>query len=184
MKLWRSLAICPALAMFGLALTGCPGADPRKSSESPARRSTGSKVLAGEAQENGGKAKPSKVPRNPQSGAKPLIREKLKSIIIPKVAFEDTPIEEAIDFVRLRTRELDPDPDPTRRGVSFVIRKPLPTTSDDTFLGHSDADVSSLRIKELNATNISVSELLHRIAREFGMEVEITDVAVAISLRE
>ncbi len=44
--------------------------------------------------------------------------------------FESTSIEEAMDFLRLRARELDSAADDSRKGVSFIIRRPR-THSDD-----------------------------------------------------
>ena len=53
------------------------------------------------------------------------ITEKLRRIIIPRIDFEDTTVEEAIDFLRLRSAELDTlELDPARKGVNFVIRRP------------------------------------------------------------
>ena len=51
--------------------------------------------------------------------------EAAQSIVIPVVDFEDTSVEEAIDFLRQRSIELDTlELDPTRKGINFVIRKP------------------------------------------------------------
>lgn len=54
-----------------------------------------------------------------------LIMEKLRSIIIPVIDFEDTSVEEAVDFLRSRSRELDTTTtDPNLKGINFVVRKP------------------------------------------------------------
>ena len=49
------------------------------------------------------------------------IENKLKTIIIPSVEFVSTPLRDAIDFLRSRAQELDPTPDPTRRGVDIIL---------------------------------------------------------------
>ena len=49
------------------------------------------------------------------------IENKLKTIIIPSVEFVSTPLSDAIDFLRSRAQELDPNPDPTQRGVDIII---------------------------------------------------------------
>ncbi len=45
------------------------------------------------------------------------IRQKLKSIIITKVSFEDTPVTTIFDFLKTRSRELDPE----GVGVNFLV---------------------------------------------------------------
>jgi general secretion pathway protein D len=48
--------------------------------------------------------------------------EKLKTIILPSVEFADTPLADAIDFLRQRSIELDiNEPDVTRKGVNILI---------------------------------------------------------------
>ncbi|HEY8962577.1 MAG TPA: tetratricopeptide repeat protein, partial [Luteolibacter sp.] len=50
------------------------------------------------------------------------ITEKLRRIVIPVIDFEDTSVEEAIDFLRMRSTELDTtEIDPTKKGVNFVV---------------------------------------------------------------
>jgi len=45
--------------------------------------------------------------------------------VIPRIDFEDTTVEEAIDFLRMRSSELDTlELDPARKGVNFVVRRP------------------------------------------------------------
>lgn len=62
------------------------------------------------------------------SGSQPssntaAIQNKLNTIIIPKVEFKDATVREAIDFLKIKSRELDiREPDPTRRGVNIVLQ--------------------------------------------------------------
>ncbi|MCB1079068.1 MAG: type II and III secretion system protein, partial [Verrucomicrobiae bacterium] len=49
------------------------------------------------------------------------IENKLKTIIIPSVEFVQTPLRDAIDFLRLRAQELDTNPDVTKRGVDIIL---------------------------------------------------------------
>jgi len=53
---------------------------------------------------------------NVQVGAD--ISNKLKTIIIPRVEMVDISIDEAIDELRMRSRELDPTLDPSRKGIN------------------------------------------------------------------
>lgn len=51
------------------------------------------------------------------------INEKLKRIYIPEIEFEDTPLSDAIDFLRAKSVELDDlEPDPSRKGINIIIR--------------------------------------------------------------
>lgn len=50
------------------------------------------------------------------------INAKLQKIIIPRLELRDATIVEALDFLKRRSAELDTDPDPERRGVSFVLK--------------------------------------------------------------
>ncbi len=43
--------------------------------------------------------------------------KKLKSIVIPKLQFEDVPVSVIFEFLKRRSRELDPDGE----GVNFVV---------------------------------------------------------------
>jgi hypothetical protein len=93
-------------------------------------------------------------------GGTAYITNKLKSIIIPVIDFEDVSVEEAIDFLRLRTIELDSSElDPNKKGVSFKIRKPKsPMESgldaDATGELRPASGPGELRIKELRLRNV------------------------------
>jgi general secretion pathway protein D len=50
------------------------------------------------------------------------IKLKLERIILPKLEFREATIREALDYLRRRSIELDTDPDPAKRGVSFVLK--------------------------------------------------------------
>jgi len=57
-----------------------------------------------------------------KKSATSAIERKLQQIIIPKLEFREATIREAIEFLKRKTVELDPDPDPARRGVSIVMK--------------------------------------------------------------
>lgn len=91
------------------------------------------------------------------------IQQQLNTIIIPLVDFENTTIEEALDFLRLRTRELSADPN---ESINFVIRQPnVYRDDDDALLSEDDSpvEIGQLRIKELKLRNIPIGELLQYI---------------------
>ncbi|MGA0846732.1 MAG: tetratricopeptide repeat protein, partial [Luteolibacter sp.] len=120
------------------------------------------------------------------------ITEKLRTIIIPSLNFEDTTVEEAIDFLRLRSRELDTlELDPARKGVNFVIRRSRPsaTSSVDSGLdaGAVDdglptlgADPSTLRIDELRVTNVPLEVALKYICDATRLRYKVDDFSVTL----
>jgi general secretion pathway protein D len=121
------------------------------------------------------------------------ITEKLRRIIVPKISFEDTTVEEAIDFLRLRATELDTtELDPSKRGVNFVIRRPKPAVAaavggdagvlaggGDQQLGVT-ADPSTLRIRELRLSNVPLAVALKYICEQAKLRYKVDDFAVTL----
>lgn len=130
-------------------------------------------------------------------GGSQAILQKLKTIIIPRVDFEDTPIEDAIQFLRQRSIELDTSTSGSR-GINFVINDstsggtPAPSASFD--IGLDDGleeegagvaapalpDVKNRRIKELKLNNVPMLEVLNFICQNTGLRTKIENVAVTI----
>ncbi|MGL4401828.1 MAG: tetratricopeptide repeat protein, partial [Luteolibacter sp.] len=120
------------------------------------------------------------------------ITEKLKNIIIPRIDFEDTTVEEAIDFLRLRAAELDvTELDPAKKGVNFVVRRPraaAATGGPDAGLvpGAEDAlplavsDPGALRIKELRIRNVPLAVALKYIGEQTKLRYKVDDFAVTL----
>lgn len=52
------------------------------------------------------------------------VAEKLRSIIVPKIEFVDTPITDALAFLRDKAGELDAQSPPEKRGINIVIHVP------------------------------------------------------------
>jgi beta-lactamase regulating signal transducer with metallopeptidase domain len=108
----------------------------------------------------------------PKSGAELVdaqaaIIKKLDSLIIPQVSFEDTSLEEAIAFVRLRSTELDTaERDPNKKGVNFVIRKPRG-------IDGQPAPVPARVTFEMK--DAPLRRILGEIARQSGMRMKIED---------
>jgi hypothetical protein len=119
----------------------------------------------------------------PQSGGLAFIRNKLKSIIIPRIDFEDVTVEEAVDFLRLRAQELDTlELDPARKGISFVVRKPRVSAGDAGldagFPGGGDP--GALRIRELKLRNVPLSDALKYICDATKLRFKIDDYAITL----
>jgi len=119
-------------------------------------------------------------------GGTAYITNKLKSIIIPVIDFEDVSVEEAIDFLRLRTIELDTSElDPNKKGVSFNIRKPKsPMESgldaDATGELRPASGPGELRIKELRLRNVPLLDVLKYMCGSTKLRYKIDDFGVTI----
>ena len=122
------------------------------------------------------------------------ITEKLRRIIIPRIDFEDTTVEEAIDFLRLRSTELDTlELDPARKGVNFVVRRPrgnaggaaggadagLDAAAADA-LPAVGADPGSLRVRELRVRNVPLAVALKYICDQTKLRYKVDDFAVTL----
>jgi len=135
---------------------------------------------------------PSTFGGNEMSSGVAYITEKLKRIVIPRIDFEDTTVEEAIDFLRLRAAELDTtELDPARKGVNFVIRRPRTTPAAggaDAGLtpGAGDAlplattDPGALRVRELRVRNVPLAVALKYISDQTKLRYKVDDFAVTL----
>ena len=122
---------------------------------------------------------PKKVPAVPRvtfdeprsDGGTEALFAKLKTIVIPVVKFENTSVEEAVDFIRLRAKELDTaEKDPTKQGVNFVIRKPR---TGDT----SAPDPGKARVT-LELKNATILSVLTGIAKQANLRFKVDEFAV------
>jgi general secretion pathway protein D len=133
------------------------------------------------------------ITQNSESTGVAYITEKLRRIIVPKISFEDTTVEEAIDFLRLRATELDTtELDPSKRGVNFVIRRPKPAAGaaaggdagvlagggDQPLVGTTDP--STLRIRELRLSNVPLAVALKYICEQAKLRYKVDDFAVTL----
>jgi general secretion pathway protein D len=119
------------------------------------------------------------------------ITEKLRRIVIPRIDFEDTTVEEAIDFLRLRSAELDTlELDPTKKGVNFVIRRsrpgatatPAPDAGLDATAGAAlPAPASDPgAVRELRIRNVPLAVALKYICDQAKLRYKVDDFAVTL----
>ncbi len=100
------------------------------------------------------------------AGNREKIVQKLRSLIVPKVDFSGASFEEVIEFLRVRSRDLDPE----GRGIDFVLSLPPETSS---------------RLIDLSLTNIPLEELVRYSAEKAGAAFKIEEFAVKfVSLTE
>ncbi|MDB6078865.1 MAG: hypothetical protein JWO82_2612 [Akkermansiaceae bacterium] len=100
----------------------------------------------------------------------PSLLGKLQQIVIPVIEFDDTTLEEALDFLRLRGRELDvSEQDPSRKGVNIQIVKP------------GGSDPGELHINTLRLRNVPFLEALRYICDLTRTRFKITDDGLEVS---
>lgn len=109
------------------------------------------------------------------------IRRRLNSIILPKVDFENTPLDEALELLTQKAIEHSPDPEPTRQGIGFVIGKVLVTKdlqNPDEDLGGGGLllgrDPNGKVIKRYQATDVSVGQAISDVCALVDLNVYIT----------
>jgi hypothetical protein len=100
--------------------------------------------------------------------AAPLpIKEKLRSIVIPTIVLEQATLEESVEFLRLKSRELDTSTnDPNQRGVNFILR-----------LGQGKQPV----VSSLNLTNVPLDVAVKAVCDQAAVNFRIEPFAVIVS---
>jgi len=123
------------------------------------------------------------VKRNMASHSSALyIRRKLQNIIIPVIDFQDVTVDQAIDILRQRVRELDTvELDPMEKGVNYVVRTPTVTGSgvDDEageFGGATRPD--SKTIRSLQLRNVPLEVVIKQICDMTQLRYKIEDGVV------
>jgi len=97
-----------------------------------------------------------------------VILDKMRSLVIPSVTLEDTTVEEAVEFLRLKSRELDvATTDPSKKGVNFILR--LPATG------------AVPKIQSLNLSNVPLEVAVKAVADQAGLRSRVEPFAVIIS---
>ncbi|MDF1858870.1 MAG: M56 family metallopeptidase [Verrucomicrobiales bacterium] len=91
--------------------------------------------------------------------------KKLKAIIIPKVEFQETPLQDALAFLQMRSVELDEDPNVEKRGINIILEnlekvEPHPIT--------------------LRLTNVPLAEALRYTSELAGFSYRTEEHAVVI----
>ncbi|MFD0892177.1 tetratricopeptide repeat protein [Luteolibacter ambystomatis] len=116
------------------------------------------------------------------------ITNKLRSIIVPSIAFEDTTVEEAVEYLRRRAYELDNlEVDPAKRGVNFVVRRPntpnatpgAAAAGDSAGLGINN-EPGAARIKALRLTNVPLQVALKYICDQARLRYKVDEYAVTL----
>ena len=98
------------------------------------------------------------------------LEKKMDAIVVPVITFEDTTLEEAVDFLRLRSRELDKTTeDPAEKGVNFVIRNSTPAQPKTVTLALRD---------------VTLRKAIENVAEAAGLSTVVGPFAVTLMSRE
>ncbi|MEM6911496.1 MAG: Amuc_1098 family type IV pilus outer membrane protein [Verrucomicrobiota bacterium] len=137
---------------------------------------------------------------DPASDGRAYIETKLKEINLPVVSFIDTPVDEALEFLRLQSIENDTlESDPTKKGVNFILQLPsgggaaaAPSGGgDDLGLGGLGGDfgglggggnvgnsIPTVSINQLR--NVPLIEALRYVCEGAGLKYKIEPFAVVV----
>lgn len=122
--------------------------------------------------------------------------DKLNNIIIPSVDFDDVSLDEAVEFIRNRSIELDAaEPDPMRKGMDFVIRPRADGTEPARIKGMRlrnvpvaqalkyicDATASRLKVEGSAVTVVSQADAEELLTRRFKVPVDFVSAFLAES---
>ncbi|MEN8785780.1 MAG: Amuc_1098 family type IV pilus outer membrane protein, partial [Akkermansiaceae bacterium] len=116
---------------------------------------------------------------------------KLNQIIIPEVKLNNITVEEAVEFLRLRSIELDNTViDESQKGINFVVRTPKTIgeggedAGDDALDGgggfNDAADPNAILIKNLELRRVPLRVALQYICDEAKLRYKVDEFAVTL----
>jgi general secretion pathway protein D len=92
------------------------------------------------------------------------VREKLRRIVFPEVQLAETPLRDALDYLAMRSKEIDVEGPPEQRGVNIIL---------------SDQAAASTPIS-LQLRNAPLDTVLDYVAQLARLKVRVEDVAVSL----
>lgn len=111
------------------------------------------------------------------------VRKKLDELILPELTLNNCTIEEAVEFLRLRSIELSEE-EPANRGIGFVVRSPKTVVDEggDEALGDGFGDGVDPKatLLTLQAKDISIAEALDLICEKAGLEWGVDEYAITV----
>jgi bla regulator protein BlaR1 len=97
------------------------------------------------------------------------IQNKLNSIIIPRIDFEDRTLQESIDYLRLRAAALDEkELDPAKKGLNFVILNP-------------NEGAAAIKIDELKLRNVPLSTVLKLMCDKIHYRYSVENFSIVLA---
>ncbi|MFN4873902.1 MAG: M56 family metallopeptidase [Akkermansiaceae bacterium] len=97
------------------------------------------------------------------------IQNKLNSIIIPRIDFEDRTLQESIDYLRMRAAEFDEEElDPAKKGLNFVILNP-------------NEGAAAIKIDELKLRNVPLSTVLKLMCDKIHYRYSVENFSIVLA---
>jgi len=113
---------------------------------------------------------PQDLPTDTSTTAVRMVEEKLKTIILPSIEFQDTPLREALAFLQSRSVELDTqESDPAKKGLNIVLHA----------FGSSPGSVAATPIT-LRLTNVPLGEALRYTVSLANLKYRVDPQAVYV----
>jgi general secretion pathway protein D len=127
-------------------------------------------------------------PGGPEGGNTQSITNKLRSIVIPRIDFDDTTLEEAVEYLTQKSIELDTDPNPDTKGINFVIDRGNVTPAggggaDESLGGGASllgSDPNAKTIDVLRLRNVPLATALDYVTNQTGMRYRVDESAVVL----
>ena len=107
------------------------------------------------------------------------VMAKLEKIVIPVINFQDTSIEEAIDFLRMQSFELE-EGEPERRGVSWIMKSRRSDAANSSAGGLEPVEPNQVPKINYSAKNVGLLTAMEEIARQAHLDVYLTNVGIVI----
>lgn len=121
---------------------------------------------ATEAQERKPRREPHRAPKaEAKDPDQVALEKKLDKIVIPLVSFNDASLDEAIDFLRTQSRELDTTTEvPALKGVNFVVRQ-----------GKAEPKRLTMELR-----NLPLRKVIELVAEAAGLTMTVNQFSVAL----
>ena len=104
---------------------------------------------------------------------------RLNRIVFPVIDWDDITLSEAVDYMAIRNIELDPERDPSKKGVSIII-KSHELKGGNNAPGNKAAVELGLTTITYSAKSVPFTTLLAEIARRANLDVYVTGVGIVI----
>ena len=100
--------------------------------------------------------------------------QRLNRIVIPIIEFDHDSIEEAIDFLSARCVDMDPDPDPTHRGVSILTKRPRQPVQPEIAANPERIIIT------YSGKAVPFLVALAEVARQAYLDIYLTEIGIVI----
>ena len=104
------------------------------------------------------------------------ISRKLTDIVLPNVEFRQTTLNDAVEYLRQLSRQVDHDDASQNRGVNIIVQSPLVGGST----AEGSAQPSPVRVT-LNLRSVPLSVVLQYVAGQAGLQVKVEPHTVILA---